>query len=557
MDNELISIINELYNKNRKKEAIFLEKLSSNKEDNIREAQLEDTPFIPSRSKLLGYEPQTKKEKDWLRRKLPMTEQMKFKVLEDPRFSGELERLGGEKALYGYPYRDPYAISRTSDPEEIVERIKKYGWPPHGLTGPHGERVLDVDPKHRILDVGPRGGKTYEEKFDFGEGANIGVYDEGEYRYGPQEEFDPELVNLIQETWGKGQEQYGSNVSSAIDRFNKRLTNWNTKVFPMLSANFLTTLNTVVTGNSENNNVLNVKEDSESLSAIILRRINNIINIKNETIRRLLESGDYVTLQANKFIEFINDLNSQKDYPSELWFNKLMLVYGKDPRKGMDPYTMDTIYDNPLDIKYPSSFVDNITKVYNEYKKQSAERKPYQRKELTWEDILSRKFSPITFSPEETAEQRKMIEDVDIWKGFGSFKEENIFSPSIQSQADAIIYSYNIEIKHLEELLKDLQILINIKEELPSYKLSDLQENSDIINEMVFAVINFAKDLEGHYKQSEITTSEGKLSGSYSVGSETKLEIYIKCLYIIQAFEAWIKEVQNRSLSETELYLND
>lgn len=522
---------------------------------NIRISQLEETPFIPSRQKFQGYEPQLNKEKSWLRSKLPMSGQHLNKFIQDPRVQAEISSLGGEEAIgYGMPYRDPVSISKTSNPEEMIERIKTTGWPPQGLSTSYGN-VLDVDPKHPVIEVGPRGGKTYGEEFDFGEGAGIGYIPKNsdEYIYDQQENLPPELSEMIQKIWGEGKKQFAINVESAIDRFNKRLESWMTdSKNQMLATNFMTQINQVVTGNRMNNDVWASNLNGENLSAVILKRMQNVQNIRNFTIKKASESEKYSDLQANLYTKYIEDLNKGLNYPSVEWLNKLMLVYGQDPRSSSESkeYIMDIISDNPLEIKYPQSFIENIILPYKESKRKGGGGGGGTKKELTWSDILSRDFRPITTGIEETVNRRKIIEDVDIWKGLVGAGGK----PLITSQKDIIIFNYNKEIEHLLELLKDLQRILNIRDKFESGKLEDARKNQETIREMNVAIIKFARTLEQHYKQGEIATIEGKLMGNYSVGSETKLEIYIKSLYIIQAYEAWLNAVGN-SLEQEDIDL--
>jgi len=551
-------IIKNLRNAGLNNDADALQKAIDGAYDNtyngIKIAQLEETPFTPARKKLRVYEPQLDKEKAWLRTRLPMSGQHREKLFKDPRVQGEAAALGGEEALgYGMPYRDPASISRTSDPDAMIERIRERGWPPQGLTTPHG-RVLDVDPKHPVTEIGPRGGKTYGEEFDFGEGAGIGFIPEGgEYDYQQQENLDPGLVEMIQKIWGEGRMQFAVNVDMAMERFNDRLEHWMTDdKNQMLATNFMTQINQVVTGNRNTNSVFEANLHGENLAAVIIKRRQHVEKIKNDAINKANESGEYSKLQTSLYTQYIDDLNSGKDYPSERWLNKLMLVYGQDPRKGREAkdYIMDIIADNPLKIKYPQSFIENIVLPYDETKRKAAEKSEggQNQNPLMWEDILSRNFRPITTGAEETASRRKMIEDVDIWKGLMSGGKEG--KPLITSQKDIIVYNYDQELMHLFELLKDLQRMLNIRSKFSSGGLEDAAQNPNAVEEMHNAVVKFARTLEQHYKQGEITTLEGKLMGNYSVGSETKLEIYLKSLYILQAYEAWSEGLGRKQLTQ-------
>jgi hypothetical protein len=92
--------------------------------------------------------------------------------------------------------------------------------------------------------------------------------------------------------------------------------------------------------------------------------------------------------------------------------------------------------------------------------------------------------------------------------------------------------------------------MINIQGRFQDASLSTAEANPEAVAMMDDAVIKFLRDLEQHYKQSELATAEGKLMGNYAVGSETKLEIYLKALYVIQAYDAWRQRLERGSISE-------
>jgi hypothetical protein len=500
-----------------------------------KHAQLDDTPFIPATPKLKGYEPQLKKEQAWLRGQLPMSRSHHKKFTEDPRAQSLIEKLGGPEMFgFGRTYRDPASVDVTMNPEEMIERIRTQGWPPHGLRLPEGN-ITDVDPLHPVESVGPHGGKKYGEEFDFGEGANIGMMPEGsdQFIYSPQGDLDPDMVKSIQDVWGEGKEQFADNVEGATSRFNKRIESWATDAYPMLSTNFMTQLKQVITGGGDQ--VWVVDNGKENLSSVIMTRMVNVDGIKNGYITKM---GPYADLQKDLFIQYLDDVNSGKDYPSEDWMGKLMLIYNND---------MDLVVDNPLSITYPDDFLNEIIFPYAETKRAGGGGGGGPSEPLSWEKILTRQFQPITMGAEETAARRKMIQDVDIWKGLVSSKTGE---PLIQSQKDVIVFNYNQELMHLLELLKDLQRMINIQDRFSDASLATAEASPEAVSMMDNAVLKFLRDLEQHYKQSELATAEGKLMGNYAVGSETKLEIYLKALYIIQAYDSWRQRLERGSISE-------
>jgi len=464
---------------------------------------------------------------------MPISRHKKF--TEDPRAQSLIAKLGGPEMFgFGRTYRDPESVKTTMTPEEMIERIKTQGLPPHGLKLPEG-RITDVDPLHPVTEIGPHGGKKYGEEFDFGEGANIGMMPEGsdQFIYSPQGDLDPDMVKSIQDVWGEGKEQFADNVEGATSRFNKRIESWATDAYPMLSTNFMTQLKQVITGGGDQ--VWVVDNGKENLSSVIMTRMVNVDGIKNGYITKM---GPYADLQKDLFIQYLDDVNSGKDYPSEDWMGKLMLIYNND---------MDLVVDNPLSITYPDDFLNEIIFPYAETKRAGGGGGGGPSEPLSWEKILTRQFQPITMGAEETAARRKMIQDVDIWKGLVSSKTGE---PLIQSQKDVIVFNYNQELMHLLELLKDLQRMINIQDRFSDASLATAEASPEAVSMMDNAVLKFLRDLEQHYKQSELATAEGKLMGNYAVGSETKLEIYLKALYIIQAYDAWRQRLERGSISE-------
>lgn len=427
------------------------------------------------------------------------------------------EPFGEDVLLHGVNYRDPSQIERAVSPESIRDRWAHKGWPPSGIRVPGGF-VTDIMPYH------PEGA---EEIYDPSLGFDIGFIpeDSGDFFFGSEEEFgekfDSNISQSIRELWEEGVGYYGDRVDASMTAFNKNIQDFLPQ-YKMLSSNFITQTPGIICGNSPDVFSASIETGHKNLASTIKKRIEDIVGMMKSIRIKLESSAEFAEKQSLYFAKFQDDITSGKDIADgnpENWLKKLLLVYGND---------MDVVADNPFGFDYANplvqqtGFVRNILEPYKQTKKEAKERAVRPESTKTWDQLLGREFEPITVSGPEAARERKVIKDIDIWDELANLKG----IPAIEAQSSPILFGYEQEIKYLVTLLAELQEVLDAR-------------NSGDINDLDMAVMSFFRTLTRHYDGHDIVNSSGKLSGRYGVGNEAKLEIYIKCLYLAKAYNAW------------------
>lgn len=534
--NYMIKIIKNLRNAGYNKDADALQKAINGEYQNtysgIKISQFnEEDPFIETTQKLKklqernmsGENPLSSTEKQFIGRHTPIGAyppkidrrsnwgKLKLDTSYNP------EPFGEDVLLHGMSYRDPGQIERAEDPSDIRSQLINRGWPPAGIRLPEGI-ITDVLPYH------PAGA---EEIYDPSLGLDIGFVpnDSGEYFFGSADEFgekfNKNITQTIRELWEEGADYYGNRVDLSLTTFNKNLKDFLPQ-YKMLSSNFITQTPGIICGNAPDTFSASLDPKHNNLASVIKKRIENIIGIMKGIKTNLINNSRIAELQAKYFAKFQDDITSASDIANDrpdVWLKKLLLVYGND---------MDLVADNPLGFDYANplvqqtGFVKNIIEPYNQIRREKTERQKKQKETKTWEQLFNREFEPITVSGEEAAKERKIIRDIDMWDELATLTG----TPAIQAQASPILFSYEKEIEYLISLLARLQEII------------DARDQGDL-NVLDIAVMNFFRTLTMHYESHDIVNASGKLSGKYSVGNEAKLEIYLKCLYLAKAYNAW------------------
>jgi hypothetical protein len=450
----------------------------------------------------------------------------------------------------GVRYINPLKLP-TRDRDAVLQYWKEKGYPPQGMVGPNGEKIVFIDPHNKIVDIGARGGIKRSRDLDPETGLNIGVIEGDELKYAPQETYDQNLIRLVKGTWEEGKQEYADQITRNLDKFNRRVNDWLEENPGLFDVHFPNTL------------VMAAKGIYDTIGDMI----NNIDTMQGRIQQGIGNNQQGIELQESEFQKYLNMVRKPENFranPKE-WFQALLLVYKN---------SMEAIADNVLKIPYPMEFIAGIVQPFSMFRGEGS-KKPCPRcgeddaiKNVTsnqmscencgnvWysnvrgkgpktslENMLSREeIGAIQVEPEVGAEQRAIVRDTDVHQGLAN---PLTGKSNMLSQSQVIMYGYEEDKTLLNNILDNLHLLEQARQLLPSAKLTDAVSSPAEVEEIDKAAIRMI-DSARRLFTAPVVNDDGKLLGSLAVGDESKFELYVKLIYIIQAYNRWRTAIQGK-----------
>ena len=512
MDEKLIALAEEM-------ESLGMEKSASC----LREAAGEDwlspirKPWIDIGERGEKLVPQTKGEKANFSRHQPLTPARRKKMM--PRLSPE-----GAGALE--------SVSPTSPRFRVPPSIG--GWKGRPVPDkPYS--IMDFIPGHAVRDELKGRGKnkvmtpTIQDDFDLNAPGFIGLLGEGdEYSFG---DMPSEAVDHAKGMWGENQEEYVRDLKTTATGLERNMKEWDTDLFPMLKANFLTSSPMAIMSGDWD------RDEGNTIVAAINRRMDFVEKQMSSNSDRKQNLEDLGAPEMQLFeAEQLRDALMGGDAwvgPDTFnrWSGMLTLLYKGD---------MDLIQDNPLGIPYPDVF-EEILQAYEATRgKGGGGRRGGGRP--TADDLINMEIlNGITADPEKTALLKKFIDDVDSFSHFATPQSEGGFAaPSATAQLDLIDANYVTEHNKLsaaKDYLRELMTRI-----IQTREAGGLQAPPEQKVELEESLRAYLDTVGSLYGSNRLITNEGRLALNFGVGDNSVLEIFLKSLYLGQGWKAFHPE---------------
>jgi hypothetical protein len=399
--------------------------------------------------------------------------------------------------------------------EEIKNYMEEKGFIPRSGYRLDDERV--------ITDFSPPQGKDKEYLTEDRDEIFVGLNSK-EQKFGKimqlleGKDLSQEDIDKLLSIWDSGKIGFEKAIDFASKKLNKVIIDLDERL-KFTSTNFETNFNLIYT----------------YVEKLINERISQIKNISYALETALSNNADIAEAQIEEFNR-IKDLVNNEVFQQNRreWLSYLSLLYGGSIKE---------IAINELDIKYPSDF-QQLINIYKEFvgldkeviEKVVEKENPYTK----FMNFIEREIPSATVSPGETANKRKILENIPTYKGLATIPNKTPFVAVKKKIADK---EYERELYSLNQIKRSLNI---IKQSLETVI------DKDLIGKHIYVI---GEIIQTHYKNTPVITKEGKIDARYSVGDESRFAIYLSLLSLAKAYYAWhgkITDIPTESLDKID-----
>jgi len=402
------------------------------------------------------------------------------------------------------------------DPEEVARRRREWGSIQKGGRFPGGTLLEIDDPKKK-------------EGYDL-DRAQLGFLPEGsdEIQYGTIEELlntetiTPEDVQTLYDAWKSGHAAYLESAERTRENWNRALKELDTKAFGMLKTNFLTGYGLF----------------HEALRERIDERMANIVGME-QNINASLQSREQSIEEQAALAEQIESI-LKNDPPSDEqeYLRLVSMLYMGDIKQ---------MSENVLGIDYPPTMKEFFDVAA------SMKADPSPRPQRVWQDVFDKNAPPIN-DPNMAGkvETLEHIKDIDKFKGPASVSSWGEKTPAIMAQSYPILRSFTKEQETLSRMAGASDELYKVITALES-KTLDASRSDHVINKVMPHLTSLLNGMADMYVSTFVNEGEEgvtKLDARFSVGSESKMSIFLLIKNMAGAFETWYNAITGESILE-------
>lgn len=407
----------------------------------------------------------------------------------------------------------------------------------HEVPGMEGTYITDIDPGHPTYTHEDKRGKRSEKPLDEYElglpDERIGTFslEEG-YRYRDLENTDPRVVTHAHTLWTNAALQYAGDVADTAGRLNKNFEDWIPtdgnplpRWFHLLATQFMNNVNIAITGNRDGN--YRGERGSTVLGAID-RRLDSLAEMRGIYESKREATAPISQRQSEVFEEYLDEVSRGPSPGHEAeWFDKLKLIYaGSVKLMILDPLGLSEVYPEGLKRVLGRHQAVHGTPNLPEWRTR-AEAGP------TPKDLIERPWQNVQL---QTPGKRKVFEDIPTYTGpmtdditgpYQKYRDTGEVSPSVGGQVDAVLASLEFEQNRLVRLKKAAENLV-------------VARNNGGLPEINAAVLEFFLRAGELYGSTGFVTQNDAINMTYGIGDDSKMEIFIKAMYIGKAWQTFV-----------------